>query len=77
MQQVFILHHIHKLPASGVDVKVIGVYATKKDADEAIVRLTAQPGFREFPKEFTVDQYKIGEDHWTEGFIPITELVVG
>ena len=48
---------------------LIGVYRTEADALAAKDRLKSQPGFREYLDGFTVSEYQIGQDHWTEGFV--------
>jgi hypothetical protein len=51
--------------------QLIGVYSTKQDAEHAIRRLQAQPGFRDFPEGFEICEYPINKDHWTEGFVTV------
>lgn len=51
------------------DVKLIGAYASEAAAQAAIERLRKQPGFRDYPDDFTIDAYEIDKDHWTEGFV--------
>ncbi|WP_433984270.1 hypothetical protein RBB78_04270 [Tunturiibacter empetritectus] len=48
---------------------LIGVYATEKDAESAIERLSNKAGFSEFTKGFQIHLRELGEDSWTEGFI--------
>jgi hypothetical protein len=36
---------------------LIGVYSSKGKAEQAIERLSCQPGFKDFPDYFTVDEY--------------------
>jgi hypothetical protein len=48
---------------------LIGVYRTEADALAAKDRLKSQPGFREYLDGFTISEYQIGQDHWTEGFV--------
>ena len=59
---------------------MIGVYASRRAAEEAVGRVATQPGFRDQPKVidprrdeeesgFYIDEYKIGQDHWTEGYV--------
>lgn len=74
---VFILHHVHELTDDYEDVKLLGVYATAEDAEAARRRLESQPGFRENPEGFSIDEYTIGEDLWTEGFVTVTYPVDG
>ena len=69
MKSVYLLWHTHELSQGEDDDKLIGVYATREDADAAIRRLSGQPGFRHFPEGFLAEEYEIGKDHWTEGFV--------
>ena len=69
MKIVFLVRHTHELSEDVDDEKLIGVYETREDADAAIRRVSSQPGFRHFPDGFSVEEYEIGKDHWTEGFV--------
>jgi hypothetical protein len=69
---VYLLWHVHELPDDEEDVKLIGVYASPEDAEQARVRVGSQPGFRDSPEGFLVDRYTVGKDHWTEGFVTET-----
>ena len=62
------LNHVHELPSGEDDVKFIGVYLTKADADMAVLRASQLPGFSECPNGFDIQEYEIGKDHWTEGY---------
>ncbi len=73
MEHVFLVQHEHELPGYRDEVKLIGVYATQEDADEAVERLKQHVGFRDHPDGFSVDKYEIGKDHWTEGFVTVSE----
>lgn len=77
---VFVVQHLHVHADGGECVKMIGVYETQSDAQQAVGRLSAQHGFRDHPRiidplrddeesGFYIDEYKIGEDHWTEGYV--------
>ena len=77
---VFVVHHLH-IHENGIEcVKMIGVYESRPSAVAAVKRLGEQPGFRDWPKiinpvsddqesGFYIDEYRINEDHWTEGFV--------
>ena len=68
MKAVFVLHHSHRV--DGYDeVKFIGVYALRKDAQLAVRRMRRQPGFCKYPRGFHIDKYELGRDHWEEGFV--------
>jgi hypothetical protein len=74
---VFVVQHLHILEHEEEDVKMIGVYASRGDAEDAVNRLVQMPGFNDFPEivdecsrsGFFIEEYRIGEDHWREGFV--------
>jgi hypothetical protein len=51
------------------DSKLIGAYATERDAGAAKQRLSDKPGFTDTPSGFMMERYEINVDHWTEGFV--------
>lgn len=51
------------------DVKLTGVYSTRENADATVMRLSQQPGFADSAGGFSVDEYKVDQDQWTEGFV--------
>ena len=71
MESVFLLSHVHEFGDREDDEKIIGVYASRIDAEAAIQRVRNQPGFAECPNGFVIDEYEIGKDHWVEGFITV------
>ncbi|MHB9106588.1 MAG: DUF7336 domain-containing protein [Armatimonadota bacterium] len=79
MSSVYILHHVHLLTEDREDVKLIGVYSSRDNAEAAVERLRNQPGFCKTPKLVNLDtdentdgfqivEYGLDEDHWQEGF---------
>jgi hypothetical protein len=73
-EQVFLLWHSYE-PGEGreEDVKLCGVYSTFALATAARLRLSMQPGFRDRPDDFTVDQYEIDLICWPEGYVSAAE----
>jgi hypothetical protein len=70
MKSVFILQHSYESSDTGEEeTKFIGVYSSKKKAQEAIERLSRQPGFKDLPDYFYIDEYEIDQDNWCEGFV--------
>jgi homoserine kinase type II len=67
---VFLVWHVHQTDG-GDDEKLIGVYSTMEDAEAAVRRSRVQPGFRDFPDGFELDEYELNRDHWTEGFVTV------
>ena len=71
MASVFVLQHVHAQEDGGEDVKLIGVYSSQEKADEAVARLGRLPGFSEAPDGFHVDEYRVDQDHWVEGYVVV------
>lgn len=76
---VFLLQHCRADAIHGDDVKVIGVYSSRMEAERAVERIRAQPGFLDHPRiidalvdeeesGFFIDEYLLDKDHWSEGF---------
>ncbi len=68
MKSAFILWHTQVHPPGNEDEKLIGVYATRSDAERAMERAAVQPGFSANPDGFEIDEYVVGKAYWTEGF---------
>ena len=77
---VFVVQHLHASDDGTEDVKMIGVYESRQAAEGAVARLALRPGFSDCPavidpvrddeeSGFYIDEYRIGEDHWAEGFV--------
>nr|WP_319395941.1 hypothetical protein [uncultured Desulfobacter sp.] len=84
MASVFLLQHLNYTSENNDDVKIIGVYATRQEALDAITRLNVQPGFCDSPNVidpseenirsgFFIDKYEVGKDHWREGFKTVSD----
>ena len=72
MRDVFLLYHIYEYGHEDEhdSVKNLGIYTTRKKAEEAIERYYILPGFREYPIEcFAIEEYFYDKDMWwNEGF---------
>lgn len=71
MDKVYLLYHIHEMDNDDEDVKLIGVYSSLSNAEEALLRVAHAPGFRENPEGFQIHAYKLDKDSWTEGFVTV------
>lgn len=68
---VYLLWHTHfneKLPG-GEDIKLIGVYTSKENAEEAQSRAEQLEGFKDHPKGFEISCNELNKDEWTSGFV--------
>jgi hypothetical protein len=72
MASVFVLQHVHSREDGGEDVKFIGVYSTREKADAAVARLSCLPGFSDAADGFHVDEYRVDQDHWAEGYVIVS-----
>jgi len=59
------LHYIE------TDNKLCGVYSTSAAVESARAVLVLQPGFRDWPDCFLVDQHTVDVMEWTEGFVTV------
>ncbi len=68
MPSVFVLQHGHPTRDDVEDVKLIGVYSSREKAQAAIARLVLAPGFSDAPDGFHIDEYRVDQDQWVEGY---------
>ena len=68
MDRAYILWHVTTV-GEEEDEKLIGVFATKADADAAILKVRDKSGFKDYPDGFLIDEYTVNRIHWEEGFV--------
>ena len=71
MASVFVLQHVHEREDGVEDVKFIGVYSSREKALAAMARLSRQPGFADAREGFHIDEYRVDQDHWAEGYVSV------
>jgi homoserine kinase type II len=69
--KVYVVQHVHVQGNDEEDVKFLGVYSSRENADAAITRLGQATGFAETSERFFVDEYQVDKDHWVEGFVTV------
>lgn len=75
MKKVFVLQHSYEKDFCE-ETKFIGVYSSIEKAESAIERLKIQPGFRDRPEDFQIEEYELDKDQWTEGYAVMTTVEV-
>lgn len=67
---VYVLWHSRPLEDDDVetDDKLLGIYSSRERAMSRIERAKMQPGFRDYPEGFLVDECEVDRDGWPEGF---------
>lgn len=76
MDKFYLLYHAYDF-ADGREIKHLGLYSSRENAEKAIERYSGLDGFSEYPEncfyisEFTPDNDK----EWTDGFINADSIV--
>ncbi len=70
MNIVYTLEHKYDRENGCEEVKFIGVYSDRAGAEKTIEKLKDQPGFRDYPSGFHLEETPIDVVFWTEGFVP-------
>jgi hypothetical protein len=65
---VFVVQHSYEKADGSDEVKFIGVYCSRDSAQAAVGSLIAEPGFVDHAEGFFIDEYRLDETHWKEGF---------
>lgn len=70
MKYVYLLEHAYEY-GENEEVKLLGVYSSRKKAEEAVDRYFELPGFKDHPRQcFCISKLAINEDTgFSEGFI--------
>ena len=71
MTSVFVVQHVHEADDGTEDVKFIGVYSSRETATAAVSRLARQPGFADAADGFSIDELRLDQDHWVEGYVTV------
>ncbi len=69
--KVYLLEHAYEYGKElrHTEVKTLGIYETKKLAEQAIWQYMKLPGFCDYGEEcFFIDEYELNKGEWTEGF---------
>ena len=71
MDSVYILHHYYDELDGCEEVKLIGAFSSEEEAQRVIEEYKKLPGFKYYPNDFCISEYKINVPAWTEGFITV------
>ena len=69
MVSVFVLQNVHLQEHGDENVKFIGVYASREKAQAAVAHLGRLPGFADVPGGFHIDEYRVDQDQWAQGYV--------
>lgn len=68
MDTIFVVQHMRSDEGGEEDVKLIGVYSSRENAESVVSRYKKLKGFRAYPDGFSIDEYQLDKDYWKEGF---------
>ena len=74
--KVYLLQHAGDAD-DDAKVKIVGIYRSLFEAQEARSRAVGLKGFRDEAAGFSIDPYELGVDHWRDGFVRTLGGVVG
>ena len=78
LKKVYVLMHTYEYGQDNEheSTKLLGVYSSKKQANEAVKRYRALDGFKKYPLScFAVNECVLGVDYeWTDGFMTWEEI---
>lgn len=66
---VYLLQHTRNIEEDVFEIKTIGVYSSTDEAKNATKRLVACIGFKDYPDGFSIEEYLLDSDSWTDGFM--------
>jgi len=64
---VYLLQH-SSLIDNMLETKIIGVFSTIKEAEQALSDSKALNGFKDFQDDFYIDKYPLNKVFWKKGF---------
>ena len=67
IKSVFIVEHSYELDGCD-EAKLIGAFSTLKKAEDIVEQYKKLPGFSLYQDGFFINEYKLDETEWSEGF---------
>ncbi len=64
---VYLLQHSYE-NEEGSEVKILGVFSSKQNAEAAIDSMIRKPGFSSYPDGFHIDELILDSVFWQDGF---------
>jgi len=66
--RVHLLLHVHRYEDGHENIRVIGVFSSRRKARDAVRQLRNKSGFRERKKGFDLSTCVLDHAHWTQGY---------
>lgn len=70
LTSVYLLWHT-RVDGDDEDDKLLGVFSSQENAEEAKQNALTKAGFKDYPDGFCIDEYTINQQKWLDGFVTI------
>lgn len=68
MKTIYVLWHKYEQENGEDEIKEVGYYTSRENAELAIKRLIVKPGFCDYPDGFEILETQLDSDGWPGGF---------
>lgn len=68
IKKVYFLQHFYENYDEIECITDLGVYSTRKKAEEALEKFKKNKKFKDHPNDFNIDTYEVDKTFWEEGF---------
>lgn len=65
---IFSISHIYTVDSSTDDERIIGIFSNLAMAEQVVEQLKEQPGFKDYPENFIIDEIELNQLLWSSGF---------
>ena len=69
MIKLYFLQHSRPIENSEPVGYCLGVFTTRKEAEEALPLYLESEGFRDYPNDFSIQEYVLDQKTWLEGYV--------
>lgn len=70
LTSVYLLWHT-RVDGDDEDDKLLGVFSSQENAEEAKQNALTKAGFKDYPDGFCIVEYEINKQEWLDGFVTI------
>jgi len=69
MRAVYLVQHLRpEEDGEPEDVKIVGIFSSRANAEAAVRKVMSLPGFKRYPDGFHIDRYELNGIWFAEGF---------
>lgn len=68
LKSLFYVSHTYTVDTNMDDERILGVFTNSNLVKQIIEKMKEQPGFRDYPENFIIDEIELNQLLWTSGF---------